>query len=128
MNVFVEQDENAMKPKGTIPGTDACLEEERKMAWVRETSIGTFMRMKLKACRDELDWLIRCHICAAYNCPEKEYLPRSLSIPPDYIDTFQSRLSKVMKGISPPTLKKILKTYYQAPVYPQQQEIPSCLQ
>ena len=33
-----------------------------------------------------------------------------------------------MKGILPPTLKMVLKTYYQAPVLPQQQEISSCSQ
>ena len=88
----------------------------------------TFMQMELEACRDELDWLLRCHNCAAYYCPEEEYLPRPLPIPPDYIDVLQSRLGKVMKGILPPTLKRILKTYYQAPVRPQQQEISSCSQ
>ena len=33
-----------------------------------------------------------------------------------------------MKGILKPTLKMILKAYYQAPVCSQQQEIPSCSQ
>ena len=79
--------------------------------------------------RDELDWPIRCHSYAAYNCPEEEYSPRPSPVPPDYIDNLQSRLVKVKMDILPPTLKMILKTYYrlpphQAPVYPQQQEIP----
>ena len=98
------------------------------MAWIRETRIRTLMQMELEACKDEVDWLIRCDNCAAYNCPKEEYPPRPLPIPPDYIDNLQSRLGKVVKGILPPTLKMILKTYYQAPVHPQQQEIPSCSQ
>ena len=89
MNFFIEQDENAMNPKGKIPGTNICSEEERKMAWMRETTIRTFMQMELKACRDELDWLIRYHNCAAYNnCPEEKYPPRPLPIPPDDINNF----------------------------------------
>ena len=102
MNLFVEQGGNAMNPKGTIPGTDVCSDEERKIAWMQETRIRIFMHMELKACWDELDWLIRYHNCAAYNCPEEEYPPRPLPIPPDYIDNLQTRLSKVMKGILPP--------------------------
>ena len=82
MNFFIEQDENVMNPKRTIPGTDVCSEEEQKMAWMRETRIGIFMQMKLEACRNELDWLIRCHNCAAYNYPEEEYPPRPLLIFP----------------------------------------------
>ena len=116
MNFFIEQGENAMNSKGTIPGTDVCSEEEQKRAWMRETRIKTFMQMELEACRDELDWLIRYHNCAAYNCPEEEYPPRPLPIPPDYIENLQSRLGKAMKGILPPTLKMVLKTHYQAPV------------
>ena len=90
--------------------------------------IRTFMQMKLEACRDELDWLIRCHNCAPCNCPEEEYPPKPLHIPPDYIENVQSRLGKVMKGILPPTLNIILKTHYQAPVHPQQQGISPCSQ
>ena len=69
------------------------------MAWRREMRIMIFMQMELKACWNELDWLIRCHNCAAYNCPEEEYPPRPLPILPDYIDNLQSRLGKVKKGI-----------------------------
>ena len=55
---------------------------------------------------------------------QEEYLPRSLPIPPNYIDNLQSRLVKVKKGILPPTLKMILKTYIhllarQAIIHPQ---------
>ena len=98
------------------------------MARMQETRIKTFMQMELVACRDELDWLIRCHNCTAYNCPEEEYSSRPLPIPPDYIENLQSRLGKVMKVILPPTLKIILKTYYQAPVHPQHQKMSSCSQ
>ena len=55
------------------------------MAWMRETRIRTFMQMELEACWNELDWLIRCPNYAAYSCPEEEYPPRPLPIPPDYI-------------------------------------------
>ena len=103
------------------------------MTWMRETRIRSFTQMELDNCRNELVWLLRCFNCAADSCPEEEYPPRPLPIPPGYIDNLQRRLSKVMKGILPPTLKIILKTYYplpvhQAPVHPQQQEIPSCSQ
>ena len=47
------------------------------MEWMREMTIIIFIQMELKACRDELDWLIRCHNCAADNWPEEEYPPRS---------------------------------------------------
>ena len=67
------------------------------------------MQMELKTCCDEY-WLIICHICAAYNCSEKEYPPRPLPIPSDYIDNLQSGLVRVKKGILPPTLKMIIKT------------------
>ena len=87
------------------------------MAWSRETRIRTFMQMELESCRDEVDWLIRCHNCAVYNCPEGDP-PRPLPVAPDYIDNLRSRLGKVMKGISPTALMMILKTYYQAPVRP----------
>ena len=83
------------------------------MAWMRETRIKSFMQKELKGCWDELDGLIRCHNCAAYNFPKEEYPPRPLPIPPDYIDNLQSRLGKVKKGILPPALKMIFKTYYQ---------------
>ena len=130
MNFFIKQDENATNSKGTIPGTDVCSEEEQKMAWIPETRIRTFMQMELEACKDEVDWLIRCDNCAAYSCPNqrRSTLQGPYTYPPDYIDNLRSRLDKVVKGILPPTLKMILKTYYQAPVHPQQQEIPSCSQ
>ena len=103
------------------------------MAWMRETRISILMQMELKACCDKLDWLMICLYCASYNCPEEEYPPRPLPVPPDHIDNLQIRLVKVKKVILPPPLKTILKTYYhlpahQAPVYPQQHEIPSCPQ
>ena len=89
------------------------------------------MQMELDNCRNRLGWLIRCRNCSVDNCPEDEYSPRPLPIPPDYIDNFLRRLGKALKGILPPTLKMILKTYYplparQVPVHLQQQKIPSC--
>ena len=85
------------------------------MAWMRETRIRMFMQLELKACLDEINWMIRCHNCEVFNCPQEEYPPRPLPIPPDYIDSLRSRLVKVKKGILPPTLKMILKTYYHLP-------------
>ena len=54
-----------------------------------------------------------------------------MPIPPGYIRNLENRLRKATKGILPPTLEMIIKTYYpltvrQAPVHPQQQKIPSC--
>ena len=43
---------------------------------------------------------------------------RPLPIPSDCIDNLQSRLIKLKKGILPPTLKMILKTYYHLPARP----------
>ena len=81
------------------------------MAWMHEARIRTFMQMEIEACLDEVDWMIRCHNCAAFNCPQEEYPPRPLPIPSDYIDNLQSRLAKVKRGILPPSLKVVLKTY-----------------
>ena len=83
----------------------------------REARIRTFMQLELEACLEELNWMIRCHNCEALSCPQEEYTARPLPItPPNYIDNLQSRLVKVPKGIFPPSLKVILKTYYHLPV------------
>ena len=87
------------------------------MPWMRETRIGIFMQVELKACLDVVDWMIRCHNCAAFKCPQEEYPPGSLPIPPDYIVNLQSRLVKVKKGTLPSTLKMILKTYCYLPAH-----------
>ena len=57
------------------------------MARMREMRIRTFMPMELEAHVDEIDCVIRCHNCEAFNCPQEEYSPRPLPIPPDYILT-----------------------------------------
>ena len=85
------------------------------MARMRETRIKTFMQMELEACLDEVDWMIRCHNRTAFNCPQEEYPLKPLPIPSDYIDNLLSILVKVKKGILPPTLKMILRTYYHLP-------------
>ena len=115
-----------MNPEETISGDDVhnYSEKEEKMAWMRETRIRIFMQMELKACLHELDWLIKCHNCATYNCSQEECRPRPLPAPLDYIHNLQSRLVKIKRGILPPTLKVVLKTYYplpprQASVHPQ---------
>ena len=68
-----------------------------------------FMQLKLEACLDEINWMIRCYNCKAPNCPQEEYPSRSLLIPPDYIDCLQSRLIKVKEGVLLPTFKMIPK-------------------
>ena len=99
-------------------GDDAhYCSEQQEMAWMRKTRIRTFMQMELEAYLDEIDRMIRYHNCEALNCPQEEYPPRPLPIPPGYIDNLQSRLVKVMKGILLPTLRMILKTYYNLPAH-----------
>ena len=73
------------------------------------------MQMELKACLDEVDWTIICHNCAAFNCPQEEYPPRPLPIPPDYNDNLQSRLINVKKGILLPTLKMSIRRIFEHP-------------
>ena len=85
------------------------------MVWMRETRINTFMQMELEAYLNEIDWMIICHNCEAFNCPQEKIPARPLPIPPNCIDNLQRRLVKVNKGILPPTLKMILKAYYYLP-------------
>ena len=103
-----------MNRKEAISGDDVhnWSEEDTKMVWVCETRIRTFMQMELEACLDEIDWMVRCHNCEAFNCPQEEYSPRPLPIPLNYIGNLQSRLVKIKKSILPLTLKMTLKTYY----------------
>ena len=56
------------------------------------------MLMELDNYRNELEWLIRCHNCAADDCPEEECPPRALSIPSDYIENLQRRVGKSNEG------------------------------
>ena len=91
------------------------------------------MIMKLETCSNELGWLIRCHNCIVDNCPEEDYPPRPLPIPPGYTENLERKMRKSLKGKLPPTLKLILKTCYplparQAPVHPKHPEISSGLQ
>ena len=116
---FIEKGGNAINREETTSGDDVhnWSEEDAKMALMRETRIMTFMQMELEACLDEVGWLVRCNNCAVYNCPEEEYPPKPLPIPPDYIDNLQSRFVKVKKGILPPTLKMIIKTSCHLPAH-----------
>ena len=63
---FAEQDVNAKV-------IDVCSKEEWKMIWMRETRIRFFMQMELEACRNELDWVLRCHDCIVNTRPEEHY-------------------------------------------------------
>ena len=75
---FAEQSVNAKS-------IDVCPEEERKMVWMRETRTMLFMQMELAACRNELDWLIKCYLCAVNGYPEENCCPlMPLPVPPGY--------------------------------------------
>ena len=52
--------------------------------WMQETRIRLFMQMELEACRDQIDWLIICYLCAVNDNPEEHCSPAPLSVPPDY--------------------------------------------
>ena len=93
-------------------------EEDEKLVWMCEARIRTFMQLEIESCLEKINRMIRCHNCKALNCPQEEYPARSLPIPPNCIDNLQSRLVEVKKGILPPTLKMILKTYYPPPARP----------
>ena len=114
INFFIEKTGN------DISEEDAQLysEEDEKMVWMREARIRTFMQLELETCLEEINWMIRCHNCETLNRPQEEHPARPLLIPPYYIDNLQSRLTKVKKGIFPPTLKMIIKTYYPPPARP----------
>ena len=92
-----EHGEDATDPEESISGDDAHYwsEKDAKRTWMRKERIRIFMQMELKACLDEVDWLIRCHNCAANNCSEEGCVPRPLPIPSDCIDNLKSRLVKV---------------------------------
>ena len=88
------------------------------MMRTRKARIRIFMQLELKACLEEVNWMIRCHNCEAPNCPQDEYPARLLPTPPpSYIDNLQSRLIKVQKEIFPASLEMILKTNYHLPVW-----------
>ena len=80
MNFSIEKTEN------DISEDDAQFysEEDAKMVWMREASIGTSMHLELEACLEEINWMIRCHNCEALSCPQEEYPARPLPIPPLY--------------------------------------------
>ena len=122
-----------MNPEGTISGNDVpnCSEEERKVTRMRETSFTLFMQMELEACRNELDWIIKCYLCAVHNYPEEYCPPIPLPVLPGYNKHLGKRAETAAKGILLPTLiMVILKKYYPPPVrqspVPPHPEIPSC--
>ena len=57
MNFFVEQGENAMNLENTVFGMDVCSEKGRKLNWMHETRIRSFMQVELQVYRHELDRL-----------------------------------------------------------------------
>ena len=101
------------------------------MVWMQETRIRLFVQMELKTCRDELDWLARCYLCAVNSCPEEDCPLMPLPIAPEYAKKNGRRSKMVHKGILSPTLKMIFTPYYplparQSPIHLQHPEIPSC--
>ena len=87
--------------------------EYYKVIRAREERIRTFMQLELKACLEEVSWILRCYNCEALDCPQEEYPARLLPTPPpSYIDNFQSRLIRARKGILPASLKMILNSKY----------------
>ena len=93
--------------------------------WIRETRIILFMQMKLEVCSNELDWLIKCYLCAVNDYPKECCPPMPLPIPPGYHTNLRKRAEMAANDTLPPTLKMILKTYYPLPVSPHP-DIPSC--
>ena len=92
-------------------------EEEMKVMWMRETRIRIFMQMGLKACRDKLDWLSKCYLCAVNSCQEEYCPPMLLPIASDYAKKSVRRPEMAQKGILPPTSKMTLKKYDPLPVH-----------
>ena len=106
-----------------------CSLKERKLTCMHETKISLFMLTEDMACRDELDWLIRCYHCAFNNYPEEYCPPRPLTIPSNYQNKLCRKTEMTAKGTLPPPLKVILKTYYplageQQPPAPPPLDIP----
>ena len=67
---------------------------------MRDTRISIFMEMELLVCREELDWLMKCHHYAVNNYPEEYWTSMHLLVPPSYHE------------ILPTTLKITLWTKY----------------
>ena len=81
-----------------------------------ETRTRLFMQMKLMACRDDFDCLIRYYHCAINNYPEYYCPPMPLPVSFDCTNSWGERAEMAEKDILPPTLKMILKTHYPLPV------------
>ena len=79
-NTFTDQGTTALNPEeGTSSGGQGVKvpihsEEERKLTWMYDTRIGSFMQMELMAFKDELNSLRREYHCASNNYL-KEYCP-----------------------------------------------------
>ena len=97
---------------------------------MRETRIRRLMQTKIEACRNELDWLLKCYLCAVNDYPEEYCPPRPLQVFSGYHTKLVTRAKMAVRGILPPPLKMILKKHFplpvrQSPVLPHP-EIPSC--
>ena len=86
------------------------------MTSMRDTRIRLFMHMELLGCRDELDWLMRCHHYAVNNCSGEYQSSMRLPVPTNYGENVCKRGQMAAKGILPPTLGMIVQTHYPLPV------------
>ena len=108
----------AMNPEeGTSSGgkgidVSICLEEERKLIWMRDTKTRLLMQMKLMVCREESDCLIRCCDCAVNNYPKDHCPPMLLPVAHGYHKKMCEREQTAVKGILPLVLKMVFKIHY----------------
>ena len=65
---------------------------------MREMKIKLLMLMKLEKCRNELGWLVRYEECVVNNCPEEDFPPMPLPVPPDYTKIFGEESGNGQKG------------------------------
>ena len=56
------------------------------------------MKMELEACEGDLDWLIRCYLCAVNDYPEEYGPPMPLPVPPGYHKKMEKRAQIAAKG------------------------------
>ena len=79
---------------------------------MRDMGIRVFMKNELLVCRDELNWLMRCHHYAVNNYPEEYWPAMPLPVSPKYGENMCKREKMDGKGTLPPTLKIIIQTQY----------------
>ena len=73
---FTEHGITSMNREETNSGSERIdapisLEGKRKLSWMQDTRVRLFIQMKLLACRDELDWMIKGQYYAVNNHPRE---------------------------------------------------------